>query len=104
MGELIQIRNDIALLSEETALKLHDCELAIKKLTAMRDELKTAILCEMEAKEIKTADNDIARVTKIDARDQEEFDKKAFRAKYPLIYDEFVSFEKRAPYIKVTWK
>ena len=102
--DLILVKNDIALLSEETATKLHDCELAIKKLEKMANELKSAILSEMEAKGLKSADNDIARITYVAGREQEQFDKKAFREKYPLLYDEFIRFEPRAPYIKVTYK
>lgn len=90
--ELIKIENDIALLNPATSKKIAEFEKAMKELKEKQDELKKAILDEMEAKNIIKIDNDDFTITRILGTERETFDSKAFKEVHQDLYDEFVKF------------
>ena len=90
--ELIKIENGTALLNPATSKEIAEFEKAMKELKEQQDELKKAILEEMEAKNIIKIDNDDFTITYIASTDRETFDSKAFREKHQDLYDEYVKF------------
>lgn len=91
MNELI-VRNDNALvLDADVAARLAKYEEAIKSIKKTYDDLKDAILKEMEDKGIIKVDSEFCSITYIAPTDREKFDSKAFKEAYRDIYDEYVT-------------
>ena len=90
MSELIKVDNGTVLLNEDVAKKIAEFELQMKYYKAQEDELKAAILAEMEAKNIIKVDNDFLTISYVAPYDKETFDSKKLRAELPDIYDEYV--------------
>lgn len=90
--ELIKIKNDSAVLNISTAKQLYEFEKAMKELKEQEDELKAAILKEMEDKNIKKIENDNLLINYIAPSDRETFDSKTFREEHSDLYDEYVKF------------
>ena len=88
--ELIKIENASAVLNIATSKQLYEFEKAMKELKEQEDELKKAILDEMEAKGIVKIDTDDLMINYIAPTDRETFDSKSFREKHQDLYDEFV--------------
>lgn len=88
--ELITIDGGTALIADETRAKIVEFETVIKKLKEQEDALKSAILAEMEAKNIVKIDAPDLSITYIAPTDRETFDSKAFRAEHGDLYDEYV--------------
>lgn len=88
--ELIKIENKTALLNPETAEKIVRFETAMKRLKEQEDELKQAILAEMEAKNIIKLETDELAINYIATTDRETFDSKAFRSEHADLYDQYV--------------
>lgn len=65
-------------------------EKAIKEIKAKEDELKQAILEEMESKSIIKIDSDDLTISYVAPTDRETFDSKSFKAEHQDLYDEFV--------------
>jgi predicted phage-related endonuclease len=64
----------------------------IKELKKQEDEIKKAILEEMENKNILKIDTDEVSISYIASSDRETFDTKKFREEHSDLYDEFVKF------------
>lgn len=90
MNELIRIDNGIALLDEETAVKIAEFERQVKELKDAEEELKKMIISEMESKNVVKLDTDVLTLTYVQPTERETFDSKTFREKNPDLYDEFV--------------
>ena len=90
MNELITIENGTPILNADTANKIAGFESAMKELKAKEDELKKAILAEMEQKNIVKIDGDKVAITYIAPTDRETLDSKSLRADLPEIYDTYV--------------
>ena len=88
--ELIKIEKETALLNPETAEKIVRFETAMKRLKEQEDELKQAILAEMEAKNIIKLETDELAINYIATTDRETFDSKTFRSEHADLYDEYV--------------
>lgn len=93
MSELIKVDNGTVLLNKDVAEQIAAMELQIKYYKAQQDELKAAILAEMEAKNIIKVDNDILTISYIASTDRETLDSKKLRADLPDIYDEYVKIQ-----------
>lgn len=91
--ELIKVDNGTVLLNEDTAKKIAEFEIQMKYYKAQQDELKAAILAEMEAKNIIKVDNDILTISYIASTDRETLDSKKLKADLPDIYDEYVKIQ-----------
>ena len=89
MNGLIIRENGLDVLSPETALKLYELETLIKSLKEQEDEIKAAILEEMEWRNIYKVENEAISVTYIAPTTRETFDSKALRKENPDLYDEY---------------
>lgn len=90
--ELIKIENGKFNLDFRTSVELKTIANKIKLLKQKEDELKKAILEEMENKNILKIDTDEVSISYIASSDRETFDTKAFREKHNDLYDEFIKF------------
>lgn len=90
--ELIKIENEIAVLDAETSIKIADFEKAIKELKEKEDELKQAILTEMESKSIIKLETEDLMINYIAPSERETLDSKRLREEQPDLYDEYVKF------------
>lgn len=88
--ELIKVENDIALLNDETSKKIAEIEAALKEIKEKEDELKQAILNEMESKGIIKLETDDLIINYIAPTDRETFDSKTFKTYHQDLYDEYV--------------
>ena len=88
--ELIKIENETALLDAEIQQTIINMELAIKDLKEREDELKSAILNEMENKNIIKIESDNLMINYIAPTDRETFDSKTFREDHSDLYDEYI--------------
>ena len=102
--ELIKVENNSAILNLATSKKLYEFEKAMKELKEQEDELKQAILEEMEAKNIIKIDNDLFMINYIASTEREAFDSKAFREEHQDLYDEFVKFSPVKSSIRIKMK
>lgn len=90
--ELIKIENGLSTLDLGTSLELKLIADKIKELKRRDEEIKKAILEEMESKNILKIDTDEVSISYIASSDRETFDTKNFRKKYSDLYDEFIKF------------
>ncbi len=90
--ELIKIENEIAVLDAETSMKIAEFEKAIKELKEKEDELKQAILTEMESKSIIKLETEDLMINYIAPSERETLDSKRLREEQPDLYDEYVKF------------
>lgn len=87
---MLQIVNGNALLAEDAAAKIVEFELMAAQIKKAEDELKAAILKEMEEHNILSIDNDDLRISYVAPTQRETFDSKAFREDFADLYDEYV--------------
>lgn len=90
--ELIKVEEGNAILNISTSKQLYEFEKAMKELKEQEDEIKEAILKEMEDKNIKKIESDNLLISYIAPSDRETFDSKTFRAEHNDLYDEYVKF------------
>lgn len=89
--ELIRVEHDIPILSEKISFQIAEFERQVKLIKEMEDELKKAILTEMEAKGISKIETPELVISYIAPTDRETFDSKAFRKDHSDLYDEYVT-------------
>lgn len=90
MSELIRAYEDVAILNPETAARIANFEKVIKEAKEREDELKRAILEEMESKNLLKVETDDLVISYIAPSDRETLDSKALRKELPDIYDAYV--------------
>lgn len=88
--EMIQIYKDEVMLTTEATNRIAELERTIAELKKMQDEVKKAIIEEMEQKGVVKLDNDVITITYIAPTDREAFDSKKFKEEQPDMYDEYV--------------
>ena len=88
--ELIKYENDAALLNVEVSNKIAEFERQAKAIKEQEDELKKAILEEMENKGIIKLDTDDLLISYVASSDRETFDSKTFREDHQDLYDDYV--------------
>jgi len=89
--DLIQVRNDVALLDQEVSAKIADFERQVKAIKEQEDELKKSILEEMESKGIIKVETDDLSITYVAGTDREKFNTRDFRKDNPDLYDSYIS-------------
>lgn len=102
--ELIKVENGLNILEEETSKKIAEFERQIKDIKAKEDELKQAILEEMEAKSIIKIDTEDITISYVAPSDRETFDSKAFKENHQELYDEYVKMSPVKSSIKIKVK
>ena len=90
MNELIKVEKGTPLLDPLVAEKIVKFETAMKQLKKQEDELKDAILKEMEDKNIIKLDTDDLAITYVAGTDRETFDSKKFKEDHQDLYDEYI--------------
>ena len=90
--KLINIENNVALLNADISKQLAEFEKTIKEIKEKEDNLKQAILNEMESKGIVKIDTDDLTINYIASADRETFDSKTFRENHADLYDEYIKF------------
>ena len=88
--DLIRIKEGTPELSLTASKQIAKFEQAIKELKEKEEELKQAILNEMENKNILKVETDYLVINYIAPFDREDLDKKRFREDHQDIYDEYV--------------
>lgn len=90
--ELIKRENGISILDAEVSDKIANFERQLKALKEQEDELKKAILEEMESKGIIKLEDDFngLSITYVAETMREIFDNKKFKKDNPDVYDEYV--------------
>lgn len=91
MKNLINLRNDVALLDPEVSAKIAQFERQVKEIKEQEDELKKAIIEEMETKGIIKVETEDLMISYVAGTDRERFNTKAFRKDNPDLYDEYIS-------------
>lgn len=106
MDELTVYKEDRVVLKDYAAEELVKIEIAMKDLKKREDELKAALLEEMEREDILSLENEIygISVKRIDAYDRETFDSKKFKADQPDLYDQYIRMTSVKPSIRITVK
>lgn len=86
-GDVVE---NIYSLDKEVSKKIADFEKAIKEMKEKEDELKAAILEEMQKKNIIKIDTEELIITKIAPTTRETLDTKLLKEELPDIYDSYV--------------
>lgn len=102
--ELIKIENDIAILDEGVSQKIADFEKQVKLIKEQEDNLKQAILEEMEKNQILKLDTPEILISYVASSDRETFDSKTFKADHQDLYDEYVKMTPVKPSIRIKVK
>lgn len=102
--ELISLENNRILLNEDISKEIAEFETQIKELKAKEDELKKALLNEMEEKNILKVENDDITITYVAPTDRESFNSKKFREDYSDLYDEYVEIKPVSSSIRIKVK
>lgn len=104
MNELITINGDMAILNPDTAAKIAEFERMAKEVKAKEDELKKAILLEMETKRVIKLDTGALLISYVAATDRETLDSKALKEELPDIYDTYVKISPVKSSIRIKLK
>ena len=102
--ELIKVYGEAAILDGTTAKHIAEFEKMAKEIKAKEDELKKAILTEMESKGIIKLETDELTISYVAATDRETFDSKKLRTDNPDLYDEYIRMSTVKPSIRIKLK
>ena len=102
--ELITITNNIAILDTETSQKVAEFERTIKTIKEQEETLKTAILEEMERKNILKLETDDITISYIASFDRETFQTKEFKNDHADLYDNYVKMSPVKPSVRIKLK
>lgn len=101
MDEIIIKDNTIA---KEIEKRIISIEKKMKQLKEQQDELKVALLHEMEVRNIIKIETDSLVVSYVAPTDRESFDSKKFREDFPVLYDDYVKISTVKSSIRVKVK
>jgi len=104
MSGLITQKEGIAILDPETSRRIADFERKMKEIQRVEDEIRRAILEEMQEKKIIKLETDDLVISYIAATDRQTFDTKAFRKDQPDLYDEYIKISPVKESIKIRLK
>lgn len=103
MNDIITVCGEL-ILNPQVAEKIVELERLVKTVKAQEDELKAALLEEMQEKQIYKVETPDLLITYVDAFERESFDSKKLRKEMPDVYDEFVRFSPVKPSLRITLK
>lgn len=104
MDNLITITGDMAILNPETAAKVAEFERIAKEVKTKEEELKKAILTEMENKGVIKLDTGALIISYVAPTDRETLDNKALKEELPDIYDAYVKISPVKSSIRIKLK
>lgn len=102
--DLIKIYGEAAILDGTTAKHIAEFERMAKEIKAKEDELKKAILAEMESKGLVKLDTDELTISYVAATERESLDSKTLKTELPDIYDAYIKMTPVKPSIRVKLK
>lgn len=102
--DLITFKDETAILDRGTATKIAEFERMAKELKAKEDELKKAILKEMENKNLIKLDTEELTISYIAPTERESLDSKTLRDELPDIYDAYVKISPVKSSIRIKLK
>jgi len=88
--ELIKVDGGTALLDPQISAKIAEFERQAKQIKDQEEELKNAILKEMESKNILSIETDDLKITYVAPSYREKFDTGKFKVDHPETYDSYV--------------
>ena len=94
MSKLIRMENGLAILDAGVSNTIVEFERQLKAIKEQEEELKKAILTEMENNGIVKFEDETngLSITYVAETSRETFDSKKFRADNPDMYDEYIRF------------
>ena len=106
MTEIIRMENGITVLDAETSGKIAEFERQLKAIKEQEEQIKKAILEEMENKGIIKVEDEIngISITYVAESYRETFDSKRFKADNPDIYDSYIRMSTVKPSIRIKVK
>lgn len=102
--ELIKLKDNLAILDVETAGKIADFEKMAKEIKAKEDELKKAILEEMQDKGLIKLETDELVISFVSGTTRETLNTKSLKEELPDIYDTYVDIKSVKPSIRIKLK
>ena len=102
--ELITLKDNLAILDVETAGKIADFEKMAKEIKAKEDELKKAILEEMQDKCLIKLETDQLVISFVSGTTRETLNTKSLKEELPDIYDTYVDIKPVKPSIRIKLK
>ena len=102
--ELITLKDNLAILDVETAGKIADFEKMAKEIKAKEDELKKAILEEMQDKGLIKLETDELVISFVSGTTMETLNTKSLKEELPDIYDTYVDIKPVKPSIRIKLK
>ena len=90
MNELITTTNNSPIIAREIEGQIAQLEAQAKAIKEKQEELRQALLEEMEKKGIVKIDGEFLTLTYVQPTEREEFNKAQFRADNPDLYDEYI--------------
>lgn len=102
--ELITLKDNLAILDVETAGKIADFEKMAKEIKAKEDELKKAILEEMQDKDLIKLETDQLVISFVSGTTRETLNTKSLKEELPDIYDTYVDIKPVKPSIRIKLK
>lgn len=102
--ELITLKDNLAILDVETAGKIADFEKMAKEIKAKEDELKKAILEEMQDKGLIKLETDELVISFVSGTTRETLNTKSLKEELPDIYDTYVNIKPVKPSIRIKLK
>lgn len=102
--ELIKVNGDAAILDGETASKIAEFERMTKEIKTKEDELKKAILDEMQDIGLIKLETDELTISFVAGTERETLNTKALREELPDIYDTYVDIKPVKPSIRIKLK
>lgn len=102
--ELITLKDNLAILDVETAGKIADFEKMAKEIKAKEDELKKAILEEMQDKGLIKLETDELVISFVSGTTRETLNTKSLKEELPDIYDTYVDIKPVKPSIRIKLK
>lgn len=102
--ELITLKDNLAILDIETAGKIANFEKMAKEIKAKEDELKKAILEEMQDKGLIKLETDELVISFVSGTTRETLNTKNLKQELPDIYDAYVDIKPVKPSIRIKLK
>lgn len=88
--ELIRVEDGLEILDPEVSKTIAEFEKQIKAIKEQEDNLKKAILEEMEQRQIVKMETPDLLISYVAPTDRETFDSKSFREEHQELYDDYV--------------
>lgn len=103
-NDMVIVQNGKALLDLEVSKALADFERQAAAIKAREDEIKAALLREMESKNIIKLETPELTIQYIAPFDRESFDTKKFKAEFPETYDIYAKISRVKGSVRVKVK